>query len=196
MRVEPVTLQGRSVRLEPLSMDHLPDLVRVGLEPELWRLQPAPIETAEDMRGYIASALEEQGRGSGLPFAIIDLASGRAIGSTRYFEIAPQHRRLEIGYTWLTSAFQRTAANTEAKLLLLTHAFEVLGALRVVFKTEVLNTKSRAALARIGAMEEGVFRKHLIAASGRRRDMVYFALLEEEWPGAKRRLIGMLGAHR
>lgn len=195
MHVEPVTLSGRTVRLEPLTMAHLPALTRVGLEPELWRLQPAPIETADDMRGYVAHAVEEQRRGNALPFAIVDQATGQAIGSTRYFEIAPQHRRLEIGATWLTSAYQRTAANTEAKLLLLTHAFEALGAMRVVFKTEVLNAKSRAALARIGAIEEGVFRKHLIAASGRPRDMVYFAILEEEWPGVKARLIDMSRAY-
>lgn len=147
------------------------------------------------MRGYVAHALAEQRRGNALPFAIVDQATGQAIGSTRYFEIAPQHRRLEIGATWLTSAYRRTAANTEAKLLLLTHAFEALGAMRVVFETEVLNAKSRAALARIGAIEEGVFRKHLIAASGRPRDMVYFAILDEEWPGVKARLIDMSRAY-
>src|SRR5919201_7119846 len=139
MHVEPVTLAGRSVRLEPLTIEHVPALARVGLEPELWRLQPASIESADDMRGYVENALDEQRRGTALPFVIIDQASGQVIGSTRYFDIAREHRRLEIGATWLTSAFQRTAANTEAKLLLLTHAFERLGAIRVVFKTEVLN---------------------------------------------------------
>jgi RimJ/RimL family protein N-acetyltransferase len=188
MRVEPVTLSGKFIRLEPLTMAHVPALARVGLEPELWRLQPTAIETEDEMRAYVEIALDEQQRGSGLPFVIIDQGTGDVIGSTRYFEIAPQHRRLEIGATWLTSAYQRTSANTEAKLLLLTHAFEVLQAIRVVFKTEMLNAKSRAALARIGAVEEGVFRQHLIASSGRRRDMVYFAILGEEWVGVKARL--------
>ena len=192
LRVEPVTLAGRRVRLEPLTLDHAEDLARIGLEPELWRLQPAPIETPEDMRRYVESALEGWRAGSMLPFAIRDQASGRVIGSTRYMDIAPEHRRLEIGATWLTPSFQRTAANTEAKLLLLTHAFESLGAIRVVFKTEVANERSRAALSRIGAVQEGVFRQHLIAGSGRRRDMVYFAILDEEWPGVKERLMRLL----
>jgi RimJ/RimL family protein N-acetyltransferase len=194
MHVEPVTLAGRSVRLEPLTIEHVPALARVGLEPELWRLQPASIESADDMRGYVENALDEQRRGTALPFVIIDQASGQVIGSTRYFDIAREHRRLEIGATWLTSAFQRTAANTEAKLLLLTHAFERLGAIRVVFKTEVLNEKSRAALTRIGAVEEGIFRKHLLAHSGRARDMVYYAILKEEWPAVKARLTNLLHA--
>lgn len=194
MHIEPVTLAGQSVRLEPLTIDHVPALTRVGLEPELWRLQPASIESADDIRDYVRNALDEQQRGTALPFVIIDQASGQVIGSTRYFDIAREHRRLEIGATWLTSAFQRTAANTEAKLLLLMHAFERLGAIRVVFKTEVLNEKSRAALTRIGAVEEGIFRKHLLASSGRARDMVYYAILEEEWPAVKGRLTNLLRA--
>jgi RimJ/RimL family protein N-acetyltransferase len=192
MHLEPVTLVGRTVRLEPLTLDHAPALARVGLDPELWRLQPTAIDSPEAMRDYVAAALDAQRRGSALPFAIVDRASDGAIGSTRYLDIAPRHRRLEIGATWLTPTFQRTAANTEAKLLLLTHAFDTLGAIRVVFKTEVLNDRSRRALARIGAVEEGTFRKHLLAESGRPRDMVYFAILEEEWPAVKTRLIDML----
>jgi RimJ/RimL family protein N-acetyltransferase len=194
MHIEPVTLAGQSVRLEPLTIDHVPALTRVGFEPELWRLQPASVESADDMRDYVGNALDEQRRGTALPFVMIDQASGQVIGSTRYFNIAREHRRLEIGATWLTSVFQRTAANTEAKLLLLTHAFERLGAIRVVFKTEVLNEKSRAALARIGAVEEGIFRKHLLTRSGRARDMIYYAILEEEWPGVKTRLTKLLHA--
>jgi N-acetyltransferase len=164
----------------------------VGLDPELWRLQPAPVATDDDMRAYVRQALDDEQRGLSLPFAIIDKATGAVIGSTRYMDIAPAHRRLEIGATWLTPAFQKTASNTEAKLLLLTHAFETLGAMRVVFKTELLNEPSRRALVRLGAVQEGVFRKHLLAASGRARDMVYFSILEGEWPaikaGLKRRL--------
>jgi RimJ/RimL family protein N-acetyltransferase len=129
-----------------------------------------------------------------LPFVVIDRASGEAIGSTRYLDVAPRHRRLEIGATWLAPPFQRTAANTEAKLLLLTHAFEALGAIRVVFKTETLNDRSRAALTRIGAVEEGTFRKHLVADTGRARDMVYYAILDDEWPAVKARLVARLDA--
>jgi RimJ/RimL family protein N-acetyltransferase len=191
MIVEPVTLSGKSVRLVPLTIDHVSALASVGLEPELWRLQPAPIATVDDMRGYVVKALEDQRRSVALPFAIVDQPTGQVIGSTRYLDIAPEHRRLEIGATWITSAHQRTAANTEAKLLLLTHAFETLGAIRVVFKTETLNERSRRALARIGAVEEGTFRKHLIASSGRPRDMVYFSILDTEWPAVKGRLAGL-----
>lgn len=185
MNIQRISLAGKVIRLEPLRIEHAPALARVGLAPELWRLQPAPITTDDDMLAYVRQALEDEQRGLSLPFAIIDKATGALIGSTRYMDIAPAHRRLEIGATWLAPAFQRTAANTEAKLLLLTHAFETLGAMRIVFKTEVLNEPSRRALARLGATQEGVFRQHLLAASGRTRDMVYFAILESEWPAIK-----------
>ncbi|MGH9763240.1 MAG: GNAT family N-acetyltransferase [Blastocatellia bacterium] len=120
MNVQPVTLSGQIVRLEPMTIDHVPALARVGLEPELWRLQPRPIETEEDMRECVPRALGGQRLGNIQPFTIIDRASGQVIGSTSYLDIAPEHRRLEIGATWLASLFQRTGANTEAKLLLLT----------------------------------------------------------------------------
>jgi RimJ/RimL family protein N-acetyltransferase len=192
MNARPVTLAGRHVRLEPLALAHVSALARVGLVPELWRLQPAPIETEDDMRRYVQAALEDQERGLSLPFAMVEPASGQVIGSTRYMDIAPAHRRLEIGATWLAPACQRTGANTEAKLLLLTHAFETLGTMKVVFKTEVLNTQSRTAIARLGAVEEGTFRKHLISSTGRARDMVYFSILDTEWPAVKTGLMGRL----
>ena len=192
MNVQPVTLTGSAVRLVPLTLDHVPALVNVGLFADLWDLQPTVIDSEASMERYVAAACEAERQGTALPFAIIDQASGSVIGSTRYMDIAVQHRRLEIGATWITPAFQRTAANTESKLLLLTHAFEELEALRVVFKTEALNTRSRAALRRIGAIEEGTFRKHLLADTGRARDMVYYAILAEEWPGVKARLVGRL----
>ncbi len=188
----PLTLSGSHVRLDPLTLDHVAGLAEVGLVPALWALQPAPIESAADMRRYVESALADQARGVSLPFAIIEQQRGRVIGSTRYMDIALEHRRLEIGATWLAPAWQRTAANSEAKLLLLTHAFEVLGVNRVVLKTEALNTQSRAAILRLGAKEEGTFRQHLIADSGRKRDMVYFALLAEDWPMVRERLAGRL----
>ncbi|HYL98268.1 MAG TPA: GNAT family protein [Blastocatellia bacterium] len=192
MNAQPVTLTGRIVRLEPMTLDHALALALVGLEPELWRLQPKPIQTPDDMRDYVLNALDLQRQGVALPFTIVDQQTGKIIGSTRYLDIASEHRRLEIGATWLSSAYQRTGANTEAKLLLLTHAFETLGAIRVVFKTEVLNLQSRKAIERIGAVEEGIFRKHLIASSGRVRDMVYYAIVDDDWPAVKTRLTGLL----
>jgi N-acetyltransferase len=189
----PVTLSGTHVRLEPLSLAQVPALARAGLFAELWRLQPLPIASEADMFAYVSAALDEQQRGLGLPFAIVRQDNGEVIGSTRYMDIALPHRRLEIGATWLSPACQRSGANSEAKLLLLTHAFETLKLIRVVFKTEVLNEQSRRALARIGAVEEGIFRQHLIAASGRRRDMVYFSILDSEWPAIKAALLARLG---
>ncbi len=144
------------------------------------------------MRRYVLTALDDQQRGNSLPFVIIDLTTDQVIGSTRYMDIALQHFRLEIGATWLTPVHQRSRANAEAKLLLLTHAFESLGIKRVVFKTEVLNEQSRRALARIGAVEEGTFRQHLYTTTGRARDMVYFAILGNEWPSVKAGLVARL----
>ena len=192
MNLQPITLAGHSIRLEPLRIGHTPALFLASLHPELWRLQPAPMATEDDMRRYVQTALGDQQRGSGLPFVIIDSATDRVIGSTRFMDIALAHFRLEIGATWLTPAHQRSGANSEAKLLLLSHVFENLGIKRVVFKTEVLNKQSRRALARIGAVEEGTFRQHLYTTSGRARDMVYFSILENEWPGVKAALIHRL----
>ena len=193
MNLQPVYLDGRSIRLEPLRIDHTPALLQAGQHPELWRLQPAPIETEDDMHRYVQTALDDQKHGSGLPFVIIDSASDRVVGSTRYMDIALQHFRLEIGASWLTLTHQRGRSNTEAKLLLLSHAFENLGIKRVVFKTEALNEQSRKALTRIGAVEEGTFRQHLYTAAGRARDMVYFSILSAEWPYVKAGLIARLG---
>lgn len=187
MNVEPVTLRGFAVRLEPLTVDHVDALARVGLEPELWRWIPAPVTTVDEMRTYASTALDEQRRGLALPFVIIDQASDQVIGSTRYANINPHDRTLEIGWTWITSAFQRSRANTEAKLLLLTHAFEVWGANRVELKTDALNEKLRKAILRIGAIEEGTFRNRKITASGRVRDTVYFTIIDTEWPEIKAR---------
>lgn len=186
--LQPVILGGDIIRLEPLTSDHAGDLARIGLHPDLWRLQPEPVATADDMRRYVDRALEGQREGTCLPFVIVSQSTGQIIGSTRYMDIALAHRRLEIGATWLTPASQRSGANTEAKFLLLQHAFETIGIMRVVFKTELSNTQSRQAILRIGGVEEGVFRKHLIAQSGRPRDMVYFAILDEDWPKVKARL--------
>jgi RimJ/RimL family protein N-acetyltransferase len=186
--VEPVVLAGSVARLEPLSLDHLPALINVGLEAEIWRWMPRQVNSPADMRAYIEAALSAFAAGTEMPFATIEQASGLAVGSTRYMAIEPRHRRLEIGNTWLAPAWQRTAINTEAKLLMLGHAFNVLGALRVEFKTDALNELSRAALVGIGAREEGTLRWHMLTESGRRRDSVYFSIIEEEWPQVRMRL--------
>ncbi len=189
MKVEPVTLRGRVVRLEPMAIDHVDALARVGLDPELWRWIPSPVRDARDMHAYVETALEERARGASMPFVIVAQASGEVIGSTRYANIEPVHRRLEIGWTWLTASHQRTGANTEAKLLLLTHAFDTLGANRVELKTDALNAKSRAAIARIGAVEEGTFRSHMVIPwQDRMRDTVYFSIIRSEWPRTRARL--------
>ena len=185
MHVEPVTLEGRHVRLEPLSQAHHAALSAVGLDEELWRWIPTPVRTPEEMSAYIATAIEEQARGVSLPFALIEKSGHRAIGCTRYGNIDRTHHRAEIGWTWVAPAWQRTAVNTEAKYLLLKHAFETLGCIRVELKTDSLNERSRAAILRIGAHEEGTFRNHMITASGRIRHTVYFSILDSEWPDVK-----------
>lgn len=188
----PVTLHGDIVRLEPMALHHAQALADVGLHPELWRLQPEPVASVDDMRRYVERALAAWRDGASLPFVIVQQSSGQIIGTTRYMDIALAHKRLEIGATWLTPSSHRSGANTEAKFLLLQHAFETIGIMRVVFKTELSNTQSRQAILRIGGVEEGVFRKHLIAQSGRARDMVYFAILDEDWPSVKARLLARL----
>ena len=186
--VTATTLEGVRIRLEPLGDAHHPALCAVGLDDALWRWSPRPVLTAADMADYIAFAVAERAAGRALPFAIIDKATGQAIGSTRYGAIEPAHRRVEIGWTWLGRSWQRTSANTEAKYLLLRHAFETVGCIRVELKTDALNDRSRAAIRRIGAREEGTLRSHMITASGRVRDTVYYSILDVEWPEVKRDL--------
>src|SRR6266850_7994292 len=188
MTVEPVILEGRYVRLEPLSLSHLTGLVEVGLDPDLWRWTTTSLASAEDVRRYVETALQEQHEGRSAPFVTIELRSGRVIGSTRYGNIDLKDRHVEIGWTWIARPWQRTAINTEAKYLMLRHAFEVLNCIRVELKTDVLNERSRAAILRIGAKQEGILRNHMIMASGRIRDTVYFSIIDSEWPGVKRML--------
>lgn len=176
------------VRLEPLSTTHLAGLTDVGLDAELWRWTLNQISTPGDMRGYVEAALAAAAEGREVPFATIERASGKVVGSTRYLSIDAHHRRLEIGYTWIAPAWQRSAVNTEAKLLMLRHAFASLGALRVEFKTDSLNDRSRAALLAIGATEEGTLRNHMVTDAGRRRHSVYFSVIEEEWPRMRQHL--------
>ncbi|HWO88252.1 MAG TPA: GNAT family N-acetyltransferase, partial [Gemmatimonadales bacterium] len=186
MKVTSVTLEGRIVRLEPLRLQHVEPLSAVALDPELWRWTWDPVTSVADLRRYVETALAEEVEGRSLPFVIFDRKSGAPIGSSRYGNIAPRHRRLEIGWTWVGRAWQGKGANVEAKLLLLTHAFEVLGFQRVEFKTDRLNDRSRGALLALGAREEGVFRKHGVAAGGRIRDTVYYSIIDDEWPEVRR----------
>jgi RimJ/RimL family protein N-acetyltransferase len=188
MVIAPVILQGRHVRLEPLTPEHAVGLAEVGLDDDLWKWIPTPVRTPEEMSAYVHAALQDQATGSALPFALIDKSSGRAIGSTRYANIEPAHHRLEIGWTWVARPWQRTAINTEAKYLLLRHAFETLKCMRVELKTDSLNARSRAAILRIGASQEGIFRNHMMTASGRIRHTVYFSIVDSEWPDVKARL--------
>jgi RimJ/RimL family protein N-acetyltransferase len=148
------------------------------------------------MAAFIESALDEQERGVSLPFAILEKNTGRAIGSTRYGNIDRAHHRVEIGWTWVARAWQRTAMNTEAKYLLLKHAFETLGCMRVELKTDSLNERSRTAILRIGAREEGIFRNHMITSSGRIRHTVYFSIIDSEWPAVRVRLESMLNTRQ
>ena len=194
MSITPVTLEGRHVRLEPLAKEHLAGLAEVGLDEELWRWIPTQVRTTEEMAAYIETALDEQRRGVSLPFAILERATGRAIGSTRYGNIDRTHHRVEIGWTWVAREWQRTAMNTEAKYLLLRHAFETLGCIRVELKTDSLNERSRAAILRIGAQEEGIFRNHMITSSGRIRHSAYYSIIDSEWPGVKARLESKLNS--
>jgi N-acetyltransferase len=188
LKIEPLVLEGRCVRLEPLSRAHLPELCKVGLDEQLWRWIPVPVRTAADMAAYVETALKEQASGIALPFALIEKSSSRAIGSTRYANIERFHRRVEIGWTWIAPPWQRTAVNTEMKYLLLRHAFETLGCMRVELKTDSLNSQSRQAILRIGAREEGTFRSHMITSTGRIRHTVYLSIVQEEWPEVKAKL--------
>jgi RimJ/RimL family protein N-acetyltransferase len=185
MNVEPVTLEGTHVRLEPLVESHHAALCEVGLDPELWRLIPYRVTTEQEMRAYIVTALYEETIGTSLPFATVERASGKVIGATRYMNIDVANQRVEIGGTWVAPPWQRTAVNTEAKYLMLRHAFEVLGCVRVELKTDALNSRSRNAILRIGAREEGTLRRHKLTWTGRFRDTVYFSILDSEWPQVK-----------
>lgn len=188
MNPGPVVLAGRTVRVEPLERRHAADLLQAAADPGIWLYLPAPQpKTLSDMEAFIAAAERHAGDGE-IPFAIIALAGGRAIGSTRYLEIRPPDRALEIGWTWYAREFQRTAANTECKYLLLRHAFEALGALRMQFKTDARNLRSQRAIERLGAVKEGVLRKQRIMPDGYQRDAVYYSILADEWPAVKRGL--------
>jgi N-acetyltransferase len=192
VNVAPVTLEGRGVRMEPLDLArHFGGLSAIGLDPELWRWTINACLTPDKLRDYLETALAEQRAGRSLPFATIDATSGRVAGCTRFGNIEPRHKKAEIGWTWVGRDFQRSHVNTEAKLLMLTHAFESWGCVRVELKTNVLNRKSRDAMLRIGCVEEGILRQHMINDSGTLRDTIYYSILDREWPAVKARLEAM-----
>lgn len=181
----PATLEGRHVTLEPLAERHFAGLCAVGLAPDLWRWTIDRLETEGDMRRWLDETLAEQSDGRSIPFATVERASGRVVGSTRFGHLDPENRHVEIGWTWVAPAWHRTAVNTEAKYLMLRHAFEVWGCHRVELKTDVLNVRSRRAIERLGAREEGVFRKYQLTQGGRMRDTVMYSILDSEWPEVK-----------
>jgi RimJ/RimL family protein N-acetyltransferase len=188
MEVSPVILEGQHVRLEPLSPAHEDALVAAAADGELWNSTVTIVPTRDAMAAYIETALKAQALGRELAFVIISKESGQLVGTTRFYDIEVADRRAEIGYTWLAASAQRTAANTESKLLLLTHAFENWRCIRVALITDVLNQQSQAAILRLGAKQEGVFRNHMVMPGGRYRHSVCFSIIEAEWPEVKARL--------
>jgi RimJ/RimL family protein N-acetyltransferase len=189
----PPVLEGIHVRLEPLTRDHIAPLTEVGLDPDLWQWTMSQVHSPADMVAYVEAALAELEAGQALPFATLDRQSGRVVGSTRFGSLDRRNLRVEIGWTWIARPWQRSPVNTEAKYLMLRYAFEELGCMRVELKTDALNERSRRAIARLGAVEEGVLRSHMVAAQGRVRDTVYYSIIAPEWPTVRARLETILG---
>lgn len=183
-----MTLDGEVVCLVPLEIRHVDALCEVGFDAEIWRWMPKGVRDRGSMQAWVEEALTAQSAGSAIPFATTLCKTGEVIGSTRFMNIDPAHRRAEIGATWITPGWQRSRVNTEAKYLMLRYAFEEQQWRRVEFKTSSKNTRSRAAILRLGAAEEGTFRKHMIQEDGSNRDTVYFSIVDDEWPAVKARL--------
>lgn len=188
MRVEPVTLTGKRALLVPLERGHLDGLTAAGAEAAIWAFFPWRLDTREAMEAHVERLLREQGEGTSLPFTVIDRETGAICGSTRLHTISRENRSLEVGTTWLNPSVWRTRVNTEAKYLLLRHAFEELGVIRAQVKTNVKNLRSQAAIERLGAVREGVLRRHWILPDGTVRDSVLYSILDTEWPEVRRRL--------
>ena len=189
----PLTLRGEHAVLEPLSAAHAADLQDAARDGELWTLWYTSVVPPEHMGAEVERRLSLKEEESMLPFAVIDPATHRAVGMTTYMNIDATHRRVEIGSTWYATRVQRTALNTECKLMLLTHAFEQLRCIAVEFRTHWMNQQSRVAIERLGAKQDGVLRNHQIAANGSYRDTVVFSIIESEWPAVKRHLLFKLG---
>ena len=194
--IEPVTLEGRHATLEPLARKHEADLKRAAADGELWRLWYTSVPAPDKTRSYIDAALSMREDLGAMPFGVRDNASGEIVGCTRYFNVDAANRRLEIGHTWYARRAQRTAINTECKLLLLTHAFEKLACIAVEFRTHWFNHASREAIARLGAKQDGVLRNHQILPDGSYRDTVVFSIIESEWQAVKRNLVFLLDRPR
>lgn len=191
--IEPVTLMGNHVRLEPMTEAHIPGLTEIGAGQTFWDFMLyGNINTKEDMQNWVRDIIARGQKGTDLPFVAIHLASGRVAGATRYLNIMPKDRGLEIGGTWYGLDFQRSPVNTECKYLLLSHAFETLGCIRVQLKTDLRNERSQKAIERIGAKKEGVLRNHMILPDGRFRHSVFYSILDTEWPDVKQRLVAMM----
>lgn len=188
-QLQPISLVGNLVRLEPMSEAHLKDLSKIGLDNEIWKLMLyGQINSESDLHLWIKDILERQSKGKDLAFTVIYLPKGSAIGCTRFMNVEAAHRGLEIGGTWYGRPFQGIGVNTESKYLLLTYAFETLGCVRVQFKTDSRNIKSQKAIERLGAIKEGVLRKHMVLPDGLIRDSIYYSILDDEWPKVKRHL--------
>jgi N-acetyltransferase len=192
-RLEPVTLEGQIVRLVPLELEHVPALAEVGLDPAIWQWTLARPTSEADLREWALTTIRNREQATELPFTTLDARTGQPIGSSRYMNIVLEHRRLEIGWTWVAPQWQRSGANREAKLLMLGHAFDTLGCRRVEFKTDSLNEPSRTALLGIGATFEGIFRNHMVMPGGRMRHSAYYSVIDEEWPAVRSGLERSLG---
>jgi RimJ/RimL family protein N-acetyltransferase len=187
-------LSGRVIRLEPMTEEHIPGLCQVGLDERIWRLMVyGSMRTEADMRAWVCDLLKRQEKGTDLPFVAVMKEDGRLAGATRYMNIAPEHRGLEIGGTWYGVEYQGTVVNPEAKYLLMRHAFETLGAIRVQLKTDLRNERSQRAIEKLGAVKEGVLRNHMILPGGQIRSSVMYSVIDAEWPEVKRRLVRRLG---
>lgn len=197
MDIHPVILTGRVVRLEPLREAHIPDLTTAAQDESIWRYMPyGTVSNETEMRAWVQEVVSRQARGTDLPFAVVHLETGKAVGCTRYLDIQPANRAVEVGGTWYGVAYQRTVVNTECKLLILRHAFETLGCIRVQLKTDLRNERSQRAIERIGAVREGVLRDHVIMSDGYRRSSVYYSILDSEWPAVKAKLGEKLANHQ
>jgi len=196
LTITPITLTGQTAQLEPLAEAHVPDLTVAGQDETIWRYMPyGQVNTEAKMLAWVREMLQRQARGTDLIFAVKQLATGRAVGCTRYMDIQAAHHGLEIGGTWYAPVVQRTAVNTECKYLLLKHAFETLGCIRVQLKTDLRNERSQKAIERIGAVREGVLRDNIIMPDGYVRSSVYYSILAAEWPSVKEKLEEKLRAH-
>lgn len=196
MRIEKVVLENDFVRLEPLTIEHFNRLKTVGMDESIWKWTVNVVETESDLRRYVETALDECARKVSLPFVTIDKTIDAAVGSTRFGNIDTKNRRAEIGWTWISPALQRSFVNSNAKLLMLEHAFEVWKCIRVELKTDVLNEKSRRAILRLGAREEGILRQHAITETGRIRDTIYYSILDSEWIRVKENLTRKISEQR